>query len=217
MLFIISKYLLIFCKQIFCFCRVFIKMKYRTKTLLMIINSIISQRKKHMSSQHTTIFMKEWKQNQATIIIIPEWYRMNSQRPNWDMEWLNNHRLIIKMRIQRSLLGRANTMNTKEKMKIGFILYQRKRIYKNNCTKTSFNFLINCYESFSLLRISNSYLCTCMFSIKLRGTKSNIMCTLHRNFCLFAWFSSCHTRMFYSYVDVTIAGEGLPILTNSRH
>lgn len=155
MLFIISKYLLIFCKQNFCFCRVFIKMKYRTKTLPMIINSIISQRKKHMSSQHTTIFMKEWKQNQATIIIIPEWYRMNSQRPNWDMEWLNNHISIIKMRIQRSLLGRANTMNTKEKMKIGFILYQRKRTYKNNCTKTSFNLLINCYESFSLLQISN--------------------------------------------------------------
>ena len=58
--------------------------------------------------------------------------------------------------------------------------------------------------------IALSYLCTCMFSIKLRGTKSNIMCTLHRNFCLFAWFSYFHTRRFYSYVDVTIAGEGLP-------
>ena len=35
--------------------------------------------------------------------------------------------------------------------------------------------------------------------------------------CLFIWSLSSHSRIFHSYVDVTIAGEGLQILTYARH
>ena len=35
--------------------------------------------------------------------------------------------------------------------------------------------------------------------------------------CLFVWCFSPHSRIFHSYWDVTIAGEGLQILTYARH
>ena len=35
--------------------------------------------------------------------------------------------------------------------------------------------------------------------------------------CLFAWGFSSHSRIFHSYGDVTITGEGLQILPNARH
>ena len=35
--------------------------------------------------------------------------------------------------------------------------------------------------------------------------------------CLYAWGFASHSRMFHSYWDVTIAGEGLQILTHARH
>ena len=35
--------------------------------------------------------------------------------------------------------------------------------------------------------------------------------------CLFVWSLLSHLRIFYSYGDVTIAGEGLQILTYARH
>ena len=35
-------------------------------------------------------------------------------------------------------------------------------------------------------------------------------------FCLFVWTLSPHSRIFHSYGDPTIAGEGLQILTYSR-
>ena len=36
-------------------------------------------------------------------------------------------------------------------------------------------------------------------------------------FCLVVWSLSSHSRIFHSYGDVTIAGEGLQILTYARH
>ena len=36
-------------------------------------------------------------------------------------------------------------------------------------------------------------------------------------FCLFFWGFSSYSRIFYSYGDVTITGEGLQILTFARH
>ena len=36
-------------------------------------------------------------------------------------------------------------------------------------------------------------------------------------FCLFVWGLSSHSRIFHSYGDVTVAGEGLQILTYARH
>ena len=36
-------------------------------------------------------------------------------------------------------------------------------------------------------------------------------------FCLFVWGFSSYSRIFYSYGDVTITGEGLQILTFARH
>ena len=35
--------------------------------------------------------------------------------------------------------------------------------------------------------------------------------------CLFVWGLSSHSRIFHSYGDVTITGEGLQILTYARH
>ena len=35
--------------------------------------------------------------------------------------------------------------------------------------------------------------------------------------CLFVWSFSSHSRIFHSYGDVTIAGEGLQIFTFDRH
>ena len=35
--------------------------------------------------------------------------------------------------------------------------------------------------------------------------------------CLFVWSLLSHLRIFYSYGDVTIAGEGLQILIHARH
>ena len=35
--------------------------------------------------------------------------------------------------------------------------------------------------------------------------------------CLFVWGFSSHSRIFHSHGDVTIAGEGLQILTYARH
>ena len=35
--------------------------------------------------------------------------------------------------------------------------------------------------------------------------------------CLIVWNFSSHSRIFHSYKDVTIAGEGLQILTYARH
>ena len=35
--------------------------------------------------------------------------------------------------------------------------------------------------------------------------------------CLFVWSFSSHSRIFHSFGDVTIAGEGLQILTFFRH
>ena len=35
--------------------------------------------------------------------------------------------------------------------------------------------------------------------------------------CLFVWRFSSHSRMFYSFQDVTITGEGLQILMLARH
>ena len=35
--------------------------------------------------------------------------------------------------------------------------------------------------------------------------------------CLFVWGFSSHSRIFHSFEDVTIAGEGLQILTYARH
>ena len=35
--------------------------------------------------------------------------------------------------------------------------------------------------------------------------------------CLFVWSLSSHSRIFHSYGDVSITGEGLQILTYSRH
>ena len=35
--------------------------------------------------------------------------------------------------------------------------------------------------------------------------------------CLFVWGLSSHSRIFHSHGDVTIAGEGLQILTYARH
>ena len=35
--------------------------------------------------------------------------------------------------------------------------------------------------------------------------------------CLFVWSSSSHSRIFHSYGDVTITGEGLQILTSAWH
>ena len=35
--------------------------------------------------------------------------------------------------------------------------------------------------------------------------------------CLFVWGLSSHSRLFHSYGDVTIIGEGLQILTYARH
>ena len=43
------------------------------------------------------------------------------------------------------------------------------------------------------------------------------MDTLAMSICLFVWSLSSHLRIFHSYGDVTIAGEGLQILTNARH
>ena len=34
---------------------------------------------------------------------------------------------------------------------------------------------------------------------------------------LFVWGFSSHSRIFHSYGDVTITGEGLQILTDARH
>ena len=39
----------------------------------------------------------------------------------------------------------------------------------------------------------------------------------HTNVCLFVWGLSARSRMFHSYGDVTITGEGLRILTYARH
>ena len=39
---------------------------------------------------------------------------------------------------------------------------------------------------------------------------------LYTNVCLFGVFSS-HSRIFHSYGDVTVAGEGQQILTYARH
>ena len=36
-------------------------------------------------------------------------------------------------------------------------------------------------------------------------------------FCLLVWALSSHSRIFHSYGDVTITGEGLQILTYARH
>ena len=38
-----------------------------------------------------------------------------------------------------------------------------------------------------------------------------------RNVCLYFWTFSSHTRIFHLFRDVTIAGEGLQILTYARH
>ena len=35
--------------------------------------------------------------------------------------------------------------------------------------------------------------------------------------CLFVWGFSSHSRIFHLYGDLTIAGEGLQILTYARH
>ena len=35
--------------------------------------------------------------------------------------------------------------------------------------------------------------------------------------CLFVWSFSSHSRIFQSFGDITIAGEGLPILTYAQH
>ena len=35
--------------------------------------------------------------------------------------------------------------------------------------------------------------------------------------CLFIWAFSSHSRIFHSYGDVTITGEGLQIVTFTRH
>ena len=37
------------------------------------------------------------------------------------------------------------------------------------------------------------------------------------NNCLFVWSFSCHSRIFHSFGDVIIAGEGLQILNYARH
>ena len=37
------------------------------------------------------------------------------------------------------------------------------------------------------------------------------------SFCLFVWTLSSHSRIFHSFGDVTIAGEGLQILTYAWH
>ena len=36
-------------------------------------------------------------------------------------------------------------------------------------------------------------------------------------FCLVVWGLSSHSRIFHSYGDVTITGEGLQIFTYARH
>ena len=43
------------------------------------------------------------------------------------------------------------------------------------------------------------------------------MYALVLNDCLFVWSLSSHSRIFHSYGDVTIAGEGLQIFSYARH
>ena len=40
---------------------------------------------------------------------------------------------------------------------------------------------------------------------------------LSKHFFLFVWGLSSHSRIFHSYGDVNITGEGLQILTNALH
>ena len=42
------------------------------------------------------------------------------------------------------------------------------------------------------------------------------MCPLYNIVCLFVWNISADLRIFHSYGDVTVAGEGLQILTYVR-
>ena len=39
----------------------------------------------------------------------------------------------------------------------------------------------------------------------------------HNNSCLFDWSLSSHFRIFHSYGDITITGEGLQTLTFAQH
>ena len=45
------------------------------------------------------------------------------------------------------------------------------------------------------------------------GTKQSAVVTV----CLFVWDFSSHSRIFHKYGDVTIADEGLQMLTYPRH
>ena len=38
-----------------------------------------------------------------------------------------------------------------------------------------------------------------------------------QNLCLFLWSFPTHSRIFHTFGDVTIAGEGLQMLTYARH
>ena len=45
----------------------------------------------------------------------------------------------------------------------------------------------------------------------------NVWMILCYKFCLLVWDLSSHSRIFHSYGDVTVVGEGLQILTYARH
>ena len=58
-----------------------------------------------------------------------------------------------------------------------------------------------------------------VFFLKGQGHRVKNVGTLRKVLfvCLFAWSLSSHLRIFYSYGDVTIAGEWLQIWTYARH
>ena len=55
------------------------------------------------------------------------------------------------------------------------------------------------------------------FLIKHVGNGLHDKSTERRSMCLFVWGFSSHSRIFHSYEDVTIASEGLQILTYAPH
>ena len=57
----------------------------------------------------------------------------------------------------------------------------------------------------------------CLLFGECRYYVSHNLYTFWYKYDLFVWILSPHSRIFHSYGDVTIAGEGLQILTYTRH